>query len=1061
MRRTMVVILCALLAMTSLAMAKGTNDKLADMKFRQSIPASANPPEILGASMFQAAAATTTLLGWWQFDNANGTPNEQGWTKVDKTTQITQYFHVDGTACHGITPVAGNKSMWCGQWATTQDPWCGWVALPGYGNGWDQSLVSQVINKTSLQWSWKAVWDSEPGYDFTYAEYYDNAAGSWVALAVNAGAGFYTGAGGPVTETFTVSAPTGSTQLRFHFASDGGWSDEDGLWPTGQGAFKVDDISVTATGFSNGPQTFETAACDAKSSPDGFWSAQMPAGFGLYAALHSAASIVQEDPCLKPVSNLWGFFDSPIVTNYACGGWPLQGALAYGPDAAGLYMYNEIWSPWLANLGSGSNYQIEFLTYRDLPLDNLQFYIWEVRSRGASGCPLTWNSDTFVYFGDQKDWFPELFQIGAFVPAGAVDVQIALGAIDACGFWCGIYGTGACHSHAPLIDQVKFYRLAFAGPQWIVRDIDLFQDNFSENGGITGPARCDMPQDILPGANGGILPGDSLAVEVSDPNGIATDPTVGGPAVYLFVKVTDRSGVLKAAKSGVAIQSPDNTRYPGDPNAGTLRYPYVGAGSAPAGLPAGWSQYRMDRTYVSSGGSQANKYCCDLMDIANSKHLVENQAANVGVFTPGDVVNYFLGAKNTLGQWSYFHRTVGGQGALNITLSLGEASSNAMEWSVLPDAGRQPGDLGDILFVDDADDRGGPAQRYFDWAFQYLGLEDRVDRFDVIGPSSNVGNSLASRVKNVSTQIIGDPVEIYQKILWNSSDLSSGLIGDGGAPNGGSSAEKSDDFGLLYNFLSNHPENPGVYAAGDDMVQDWSTLIGLGAINVKSVYMNHALVNGSHVAAGEPVSPLVTKTVGSPIGPSSMYAFGGCPLINDFDVVQPTGTLAFTAMRYTGATRGAVVAQATPNSAGTTARFVLSGFAYNFIRDDAVGGPPDRVNHLRDILIWFQNPIGEPTGIDPVAFANNLDDNYPNPFNPTTTIKYSIAERGQVQLKIYNAAGQLVRTLINEEQAPVQGGFSKIWNGMNEQGQPVASGVYFYQLTAKNFSQTKKMVLLK
>jgi hypothetical protein len=225
--------------------------------------------------------------------------------------------------------------------------------------------------------------------------------------------------------------------------------------------------------------------------------------------------------------------------------------------------------------------------------------------------------------------------------------------------------------------------------------------------------------------------------------------------------------------------------------------------------------------------------------------------------------------------------------------------------------------------------------------------------------------------------------------------------------------------------------------------------------------MNHTLVNGSHVAAGEPVSPLVTKATGSPIGPSAMYAFGGCPLINDFDVVQPTGTAAFTAMRYTGATRGAVVAQATPNSAGSTARFVLSGFAYNFIRDDAVGGPPDRVNHLRDILIWFQNPVGEPTGIDPVAFANSLDDNYPNPFNPTTTIKYSIAERGQVSLKIYNAAGQLVRTLIDEEQAPVQGGFSKVWNGMNEQGQPVASGVYFYQLTAKNFSQTKKMVLLK
>jgi flagellar hook assembly protein FlgD len=110
--------------------------------------------------------------------------------------------------------------------------------------------------------------------------------------------------------------------------------------------------------------------------------------------------------------------------------------------------------------------------------------------------------------------------------------------------------------------------------------------------------------------------------------------------------------------------------------------------------------------------------------------------------------------------------------------------------------------------------------------------------------------------------------------------------------------------------------------------------------------------------------------------------------------------------------------------------------------------------------VWFENIIPNPVGITPVAF-NSLEDNYPNPFNPTTTIKYNIAERGHVSLKIYNAAGQLIRTLVNEEQAPQANGFSKVWNGLNDQSQPVASGVYFYQLTATNFSQTKKMVVLK
>jgi flagellar hook assembly protein FlgD len=66
-----------------------------------------------------------------------------------------------------------------------------------------------------------------------------------------------------------------------------------------------------------------------------------------------------------------------------------------------------------------------------------------------------------------------------------------------------------------------------------------------------------------------------------------------------------------------------------------------------------------------------------------------------------------------------------------------------------------------------------------------------------------------------------------------------------------------------------------------------------------------------------------------------------------------------------------------------------------------------------------------------------------------------------VSLKVYNVAGQLVRTLVDEMQTPVESGFAKEWNGQNAQGQPVSSGVYFYKLVTKGFTQTKKMVLLK
>jgi hypothetical protein len=322
-------------------------------------------------------------------------------------------------------------------------------------------------------------------------------------------------------------------------------------------------------------------------------------------------------------------------------------------------------------------------------------------------------------------------------------------------------------------------------------------------------------------------------------------------------------------------------------------------------------------------------------------------------------------------------------------------------------------------------------------------------------------------VKSIPNQIIGTNPEIYQKILWNSSDLSAGLMGDGGAPNGGSSSEKSDDYGLANSFLNNHPNNPGWACWGDDFVTDWNNLIGLGALAVKGTYMNFTLTSGDQRTTTGVTSPQVLPVNPLPGGAwlnpvESFYAYGGCAVINDFDVPGQTG-LSRVAHKYVNASTGpnASLSQWRVNAVGDTARFFLAGYAFNFIRDDDNVPPPDYAPHLREILRWFQNEIGNPIGIDPVAYENRLDNNYPNPFNPTTAIKFSIADAGRVTLKIYNAAGQLVRTLVDEEMAPRPEGFSVNWDGTNNAGGPAASGVYFYQLTSKNFSQTKKMVLLK
>ena len=94
----------------------------------------------------------------------------------------------------------------------------------------------------------------------------------------------------------------------------------------------------------------------------------------------------------------------------------------------------------------------------------------------------------------------------------------------------------------------------------------------------------------------------------------------------------------------------------------------------------------------------------------------------------------------------------------------------------------------------------------------------------------------------------------------------------------------------------------------------------------------------------------------------------------------------------------------------------------------------------------------------PTAF--DLDQNYPNPFNPTTTISYSVPEASEVQIGIYNLLGQEIRSLATGEH---QAGFyTTMWDGLNQNGVRVESGVYLYRMSTTNgYNATKKLVLLK
>jgi hypothetical protein len=89
----------------------------------------------------------------------------------------------------------------------------------------------------------------------------------------------------------------------------------------------------------------------------------------------------------------------------------------------------------------------------------------------------------------------------------------------------------------------------------------------------------------------------------------------------------------------------------------------------------------------------------------------------------------------------------------------------------------------------------------------------------------------------------------------------------------------------------------------------------------------------------------------------------------------------------------------------------------------------------------------------------SLDQNYPNPFNPNTLINYAIPKQSHVKLDVYNILGQRVITLVDTDKPA--GFYSVTWNGQNTDGKEVSSGLYFYRISARDYNEIKKMVLIK
>ncbi len=157
-----------------------------------------------------------------------------------------------------------------------------------------------------------------------------------------------------------------------------------------------------------------------------------------------------------------------------------------------------------------------------------------------------------------------------------------------------------------------------------------------------------------------------------------------------------------------------------------------------------------------------------------------------------------------------------------------------------------------------------------------------------------------------------------------------------------------------------------------------------------------------------------------------------------------------------------------------TVDFISKCYAYNGLGGGWVELVPegDHVSGLlgkktilitRSDRVYAFDPEADPTDVKDdekgLPEEYTLSQNYPNPFNPSTVIHYSLARRANVEITVYDILGRRVRNLVNEERSA--GCHSIDWDGNNDKGDMVSTGIYFYRITAGDFSSSRKMLLLK
>jgi hypothetical protein len=1053
----------------------------------------------------------------WTWDHGAADPLE-GWTDIDLTAQLGTFFRHMTSAIwiaedNGVDPpvMTGDGFMLCGTTRAFSDD-LAWGAGLGYGNNFCQRLTSPTYTydgSGSVDLSFTFFNQTEPGYDYTYVNIVTATGNTYdvTDAAFTGPIGIDEGTGVITPEPFAYAVTNsnfggGSVARDFNVVvevqSDGGWSDEDGGVDTWYGPFGLDDFSIGAANLT--PAVVNSYNFDA--SAEG-WVPGVCEGVGSFFGVANIGGGTYNilDPCPCSLTGMvMKMHDDNLLH----------------PDGQHIFLKTPIMDrkteiDALKGVDAYLGYNrvfAEYDQYADLPTINGVFYRggWSYypSTNPVTGNPM-WSPrvgiGTFYYAGGNPacqanrnigtDWG---------LPTDTQQLKFIYELYASCAAFGQVPCSGVTN-FSPLVDNLQIGNTGrILAPVSLFRTGTKFQDGFGMSPmgvlSTSDPGNADIVYDLRRLTAAPSRLGDTLVVEGPNPvPGVASTRW----EAKLWFKL-NRTGPGQAG----------NARY------NTWHGAVAGAKGEFVGAGANFAWGYMDS--VESGTSTKSqsryRFCSRFRDGPSTGGFMLPADANynwggTGEFgwgnaiipdaalTPGTKVQYFVTNNYvaTPTAYEYYPDTTG---------------KNYYEFEILPSFRTVDGvdKFPCMLYIDGYDGRGNPSAQYIiehglNIKLNGLLATDPIpdptnwDRYDYGDASSNwnasfyrpVGGSNGATIPQmlgyklilVNTGLLGtgcmEPRDWQGFQQWMEGALCAGNVDRQGFIADGASISEiintdypsflTRNLGATHvcrsqnetgcppsetendqNYCTKVGQMPGIFAAGipTDVWANWCPGKQSYGVVANNGAVPTAAGNKYYEKLGSPgVIANYAQVINDRFSASDKYR----TVLDDFSLhmlIQPNTSPAPGPL-------GAQDCRYSTTALATTARINAAAKELENEINWTMGGLPGLcINPCTDV-----NGVPDQDGAS--AAMTRLYQNHPNPFNPRTAIRFSLAADGPAKLIIYDVNGRRIRTLVDN--GLKAGMHEVVWDGTDDAGRTVTSGVYWSQLQAGDYSSNKKMVVLK